>query len=43
MIDNLLNPVVLFFVFGFIAGVVRSDLKIPQALYDTLSIYLLYP
>ncbi|MBP9865362.1 MAG: sodium-dependent bicarbonate transport family permease [Candidatus Omnitrophica bacterium] len=39
--DNLLNPVVLFFVFGFMAGVLRSDLKIPQALYDTLSIYLL--
>lgn len=41
MIDNLLNPIVLFFVFGFLAGVLRSDLKIPQALYDTLSIYLL--
>jgi len=41
VIDNLLNPVVLFFVFGFMAGVLRSDLKIPQALYDTLSIYLL--
>jgi len=41
VIDNLLNPVVLFFVFGFLAGVLRSDLKIPQALYDTLSIYLL--
>lgn len=41
MIDNLLNPVVLFFVFGFTAGILRSDLKIPHALYDTLSIYLL--
>ena len=41
MIDNLLNPVVLFFVFGFTAGILRSDLKIPQALYETLSIYLL--
>lgn len=41
MFDNLLNPIVLFFIFGFLAGVLRSDLKIPQALYDTLSIYLL--
>lgn len=41
MIDNLLNPVVLFFIFGFLAGVFKSDLKIPQALYETLSMYLL--
>lgn len=41
MIDNLLNPAVLFFVLGVIAGVLKSDLKVPQALYDSLSLYLL--
>jgi hypothetical protein len=35
------DPVVLFFVFGVVAGLVRSDLKLPPALYDTLSILLL--
>ena len=33
-----LDPVVLFFVFGLIAGLVKSELKLPPALYDTLSI-----
>lgn len=41
MIDNLLNPAVLFFALGIFAGVVRSDLKVPQALYESLSLYLL--
>jgi len=36
-----LDPVVLFFVFGLIAGLVKSELKLPPALYDTLSIILL--
>ncbi|PKM29796.1 MAG: sodium-dependent bicarbonate transport family permease [Gammaproteobacteria bacterium HGW-Gammaproteobacteria-11] len=36
-----LDPVVLFFVFGLIAGLVKSELKLPPALYDTLSIVLL--
>jgi hypothetical protein len=35
------EPVVLFFVLGLLAGLLRSDLKLPGALYDTLSIYLL--
>ncbi|MFO7704976.1 MAG: sodium-dependent bicarbonate transport family permease [Halopseudomonas sp.] len=35
------DPVVLFFVFGLIAGLVKSELKLPPALYDTLSIVLL--
>lgn len=38
---NLLDPVILFFVLGFVAGILKNDLKLPQALYDTLSIYLL--
>ncbi len=41
MIDNLLNPAVLFFALGIFAGVMRSDLKVPQALYESLSLYLL--
>lgn len=35
------DPVVLFFVFGLIAGLVKSELKLPPGLYDTLSIILL--
>ncbi len=35
------EPVILFFVLGVIAGVVRSDLKIPGVLYESLSIFLL--
>jgi uncharacterized protein len=38
---NLLSPMVLAFVLGVIATVVRSDLRFPDALYTTLSIYLL--
>lgn len=41
MIDNLLDPVVLCFAAGMLAGVLRSDWRLPPALYDTLSIYLL--
>lgn len=36
-----IQPVVLFFIMGIIAGLIRSDLKIPEALYKSLSIYLL--
>lgn len=35
------EPVVLFFLLGAIAGLARSDLKIPSSIYDALSIYLL--
>ena len=35
------EPVVLFFLLGAIAGVLRSDLKIPGVLYESLSIFLL--
>ena len=33
--------VVMFFVLGVIAGLLRSDLKIPQATYETLSLLLM--
>jgi hypothetical protein len=35
------EPVVLFFVLGLLGGLLGSDLKLPGALYDTLSIFLL--
>lgn len=35
------DPVILFFLLGLGAGVVRSDLKIPAVLYESLSIFLL--
>jgi hypothetical protein len=38
---NLLSPAVLFFALGLVAAVLRSDLKFPEALYVTLTIYLL--
>lgn len=38
---NLLSPAVLFFALGIVAAVLRSDLKFPEALYVTLTIYLL--
>lgn len=41
MISNLLDPAVLFFAAGIIAGILRSGIKLPEALYEALSIYLL--
>jgi uncharacterized protein len=38
---NLLSPIVLAFVLGMTATLVRSDLKFPDELYTALSIYLL--
>jgi len=37
----MLDIVVLFFLFGLLAGLLRSELKLPPALYDTLSLFLL--
>lgn len=37
----MLDPIVLFFLLGVLAGLSRSDLKIPAAIYEALSIYLL--
>ncbi|MGO4886900.1 sodium-dependent bicarbonate transport family permease [Anaerobacillus sp. MEB173] len=39
--QNLVSPVVLFFVLGILAAIFKSDLKFPQGLSETLSIYLL--
>lgn len=41
MLQNLLNPVVLFFALGIIAGLLKSDLRLPDAIYEVISLYLL--
>lgn len=38
---QLFEPVILFFLLGAFAGFVRSDLRIPGVLYESLSIFLL--
>lgn len=37
----MIDVVVLFFIFGLTAGLLRSDLKLPSALYESLSLVLL--
>ena len=39
--QNLLDPAILFFVFGIFAGAVKSNLEIPPAISRFLSLYLL--
>jgi hypothetical protein len=39
--QNLLDPAILFFVFGVLAGALKSDLEIPPAIAKFLSLYLL--
>ncbi len=39
--SNLLDPAILFFVFGVFAGSVKSNLEIPSAIAKFLSLYLL--
>jgi uncharacterized protein len=41
MISTMIDVVVLFFLLGLLARLVKSDLALPGALYETLSIYLL--
>ena len=38
---NLLDPAILFFIFGVLAGAVKSNLEIPQPISRFLSLYLL--
>lgn len=40
-IQNLLSPMVLFFIVGLTAALARSDLSIPEAIAKLLSLYLL--
>lgn len=41
ILDTLTSPVILFFILGFIAAVIRSDLAIPEAFAKAMSIYLM--
>ncbi len=41
LLANLLSPIVLAFVLGITASLIRSDLEFPASLYTALSIYLL--
>lgn len=41
-IDNLLSPLILFFVLGVAAAFARSDLTFPEAAAKAMSIYLLF-
>lgn len=36
----MIDPIVLFFLFGLLAGVLRSELRLPAAVYDFISIVL---
>ena len=36
-----IDPVILFFILGLVAGLARSDLRLPAAIYELLSILLL--
>ena len=39
--QNLIDPAILFFVFGLFAGLVKSNLEIPAPISRFLSLYLL--
>ncbi|VAW99323.1 putative sodium-dependent bicarbonate transporter, partial [hydrothermal vent metagenome] len=36
-----LDPIVLFFILGLIAGILRSELRLPPAIYEGLTVLLL--
>lgn len=40
-IDNLLSPIVLAFIMGIVAGLIKSELKFPEPVLKLISIYLL--
>ena len=40
-ISALLSPMILFFILGGFAGLVRSDLNVPDAMGKAMSIYLM--
>jgi hypothetical protein len=41
MIQNLLDVTIVFFVIGLLAGILRSEVKLPESIYEILSMYLL--
>jgi hypothetical protein len=38
--NNFLDPAILFFIFGVLAGFAKSNLEIPQPIARFLSLYL---
>ncbi len=42
LISNLTNPVLLFFLLGVLAAIVKSDLQIPEPTIKFISLYLLF-
>ena len=38
---SLIDPAILFFIFGLLAGLLRSNLELPQPISRFLSLYLL--
>lgn len=38
---NMIDPIILFFLFGIVAGLLRSELRLPASIYDFVSILLL--
>ena len=40
--ENLLSPLILFFVLGLVASLARSDLTVPEAVAKGMSLYLLF-
>ena len=41
IVETLTSPVILFFILGFLAAVIRSDLTIPEPFAKAMSIYLM--
>ncbi len=41
IVDTLTSPVILFFVLGFVAATLKSDLTIPEAFAKAMSLYLM--
>ena len=41
-IDNLTSVAVLVFAFGFLAARIKSDVRVPEPIYQAISIYLLF-
>ena len=42
LITNLISPIVLTFVLGCVAGLIKSDLELPEPVLKLISIYLLF-
>ncbi len=42
LVTNLLSPIVLAFVLGVVAGLIRSELELPEPVLKLLAIYLLF-